>query len=60
ELEGLGVARVTFGSIPMRVALSQAVKIAEELKRTGTYNFAQGILSYDEVNGYFERMEGDK
>jgi 2-methylisocitrate lyase-like PEP mutase family enzyme len=60
ELEGLGVARVTFGSIPMRVALSQAVKIADELKRTGTYNFAQGILSYDEVNGYFERMEGDK
>jgi len=54
------VARVTFGSIPMRVALSQAVKIADELKRTGTYNFAQGILSYDEVNGYFERMEGDK
>ncbi len=54
ELEKLGVARVSFGSIPMRATMSLVGRIAEELKQNGTYNFARDILSYAEVNGYFE------
>ncbi len=55
ELEKLGVARVSFGSIPMRATMSLVRRIAEELKQNGTYNFARDILTYAEVNSYFER-----
>jgi len=54
ELEKLGVARVSFGSIPMRATMTLAARIADELKQSGTYSFAQGILTYAEVNNYFE------
>jgi len=55
EFEKLGVARVSFGSIPMRATMSLVQHIAEELKQSGTYNFSKNILSYAEVNSYFER-----
>ncbi len=55
ELEALGVARVSFGSIPMRATLSLLAQIASELKQTGTYRFARGIPTYAEVNSYFEK-----
>ncbi len=54
ELEELGVARVSFGSIPMRATLSLIGQIARELKQTGTYGFARDIPTYVEVNRYFE------
>lgn len=57
ELESLGVARVTFGSIPMRATMSLVGRIAAELKQAGTYSFAQGILSYSEANAFFERKK---
>ncbi len=60
DLEKLGVARVSFGSIPMRATMSLVGQIAEELKQNGTYNFARGILSYAEVNSYFERDDATK
>ena len=50
ELEALGVARVTVGSGPMRAALTLVRDIARELKTSGTYSFADGSLSWDEVN----------
>lgn len=56
ELEQLGVARVSFGSIPMRATMSLARQIAEELKKRGTYRFARDIITYAEVNSYFERQ----
>lgn len=59
ELEKLGVARVTFGSIPMRATMTLVVRIAEELKQYGTYSFAQGILTYTEANSYFEKEARD-
>jgi len=55
ELEKLGVARVSFGSIPMRATMSLVGRIAEEIKQNGTYNFARDILTYAEANSYFER-----
>ncbi len=54
ELEKLGVARVSFGSIPMRATLALIGRIADELRQRGTYEFARGIPSYAEVNRYFE------
>lgn len=54
ELEELGVARVSFGSIPMRAAMSLVGRIADEIKQHGTYGFARDILTYAEVNRYFE------
>jgi len=37
ELERLGVARVSFGSGPMRAAMATARKIAQEIAQRGTY-----------------------
>ena len=59
ELEELGVARVSFGSIPMRATLSLVRKMAAELTQAGTYEFARSIPSYAEVNSYFERQPSD-
>ena len=55
ELKELGVARVSFGSIPMRTTMSLVGRIADELKQHGTYTFARDILTYSEVNRYFEK-----
>ncbi len=55
ELEQLGVARVSFGSIPMRATMSLVRQIAGELRMRGTYRFARGIVAYAEVNSYFEK-----
>jgi 2-methylisocitrate lyase-like PEP mutase family enzyme len=55
ELESLGVARVSFGSIPMRATMSLVQKIADELKQSGTYGFSKNIISYAEVNSYFKK-----
>ncbi|MBV6393864.1 MAG: hypothetical protein KPEEDBHJ_03108 [Anaerolineales bacterium] len=55
ELKELGVARVSFGSIPMRATMSLVGRIADELKQHGTYSFARDILTYGEVNRYFEK-----
>lgn len=55
ELKELGVARVSFGSIPMRATMSLVGRIADELKQKGTYSFAQGIPTYVEVNRYFKK-----
>ena len=38
ELSKLGVARISLGSGPMRAALGQLRRLANELKTTGTYN----------------------
>ncbi len=60
ELEELGVARVSFGSIPMRAAMSLMGRIAGELRDRGTYDFARDLPSYAEVNRYFEMDREDR
>ena len=50
ELEKLGVARVSLGSGPMRATLGMLLRLAEELKATGTYRALDGALPYAEVN----------
>ncbi len=53
ELEKLGVARVSLGSGPMRATLGLLRRLAEELKRTGTYSALDGAVPYAEVNKMF-------
>jgi 2-methylisocitrate lyase-like PEP mutase family enzyme len=50
ELEKLGVARVSLGSAPMRATLGLVRRMAEELKRTGTYTAIEGAPSHADVN----------
>jgi len=50
ELEKLGVARVSLGSGPMRATLGLLRRMADELKRTGTYSALDGAVPYAEVN----------
>lgn len=51
ELSELGVARISLGSAPMRAALGQLRRLAEELKTSGTYKALGGAPSYTEMNG---------
>ncbi len=53
------MARVSFGSIPMRATMSLMGRIAEELRDRGTYHFARDLPTYAEVNHYFEMDQED-
>lgn len=50
ELEELGVARVSLGSGPMRATLGLLVRLAEELKTSGTYSQLEGAPAHAVVN----------
>lgn len=54
ELEGLGVARLSLGSSPVRAALGITQKIARELKRRGTYtSMYETTIPYKQANLLF-------
>lgn len=56
ELGRLGVARVSVGSWPARVAMGAARQAAAELRDRGTFEFTRGpVLGYDESNELFIR-----
>jgi 2-methylisocitrate lyase-like PEP mutase family enzyme len=56
ELARLGVARVSVGSWPARVAMGAALAAARELRERGTYTFTSGpAVTYDESNALFAR-----
>jgi 2-methylisocitrate lyase-like PEP mutase family enzyme len=56
ELAGLGVARVSVGSWPARVAMGAARAAARELRDRGTFTFMGGAsVTYDESNALFAR-----
>jgi 2-methylisocitrate lyase-like PEP mutase family enzyme len=51
ELQGLGVARLSLGSGPMRATMAVLRDIARELKSTGTYaSFTRSAMTFAEVN----------
>jgi 2-methylisocitrate lyase-like PEP mutase family enzyme len=55
ELHQLGVKRVSVGSGPMRSAMGQTRRVAEELRSAGTYGLmADGAISYVECNQIFK------
>ena len=50
ELRALGVKRVTVGSYFAKAALTLVKKGAEELRSTGTYEFARGAMGHPEIH----------
>ena len=51
ELEGLGVARVSFGPSASYAALGLLKRAAKEVLERGTYgNLVDGAISFDELN----------
>jgi 2-methylisocitrate lyase-like PEP mutase family enzyme len=54
ELQKLGVARVSLGSGPMRATLGLLRRLAEELKKAGTYATLEGAIPYPELNCMME------
>ncbi|HEY6337373.1 MAG TPA: isocitrate lyase/phosphoenolpyruvate mutase family protein [Candidatus Sulfotelmatobacter sp.] len=50
ELTALGVRRISLGSGPMRAGLGLLRRLAEELKKSGTYAAMEGAPSHAELN----------
>ena len=55
ELEAIGVRRVSTGGGLARVALTALKNAAEELKTTGTYTWAESIVTTGWVNELMKR-----
>lgn len=55
ELEKIGVARVTFGTLISRAAMSLTERIAKEIKEKGTYSFGRDVMTHQQANGYFTK-----
>lgn len=50
ELAGMGVRRVSLGSGPMRAAMGVLLRLADELKTSGTYSQMEGAPSHAQMN----------
>jgi 2-methylisocitrate lyase-like PEP mutase family enzyme len=50
DLAGLGVARVSLGSGPMRAAMTLVRRMAEEARTKGTWSGLEGIVPHAEMN----------
>jgi 2-methylisocitrate lyase-like PEP mutase family enzyme len=56
ELTQLGVARVSVGGGPLRMALAAVVRASTELLRTGRYDaLLSGAIPHDELNALLDR-----
>jgi 2-methylisocitrate lyase-like PEP mutase family enzyme len=58
DLGRLGVARVSLGSGPMRAAMTQMQRLAEEVLSKGTYSTLAGILSHATLNELMAERPG--
>ncbi|MGA7162002.1 MAG: isocitrate lyase/phosphoenolpyruvate mutase family protein [Bacteroidota bacterium] len=50
QLAAMGVRRISVGSALSRAALGAFIRASEEIKEQGTFTFADGIISYRELN----------
>jgi 2-methylisocitrate lyase-like PEP mutase family enzyme len=50
ELSGMGVRRVSLGSGPMRAAMGVLLRLADELKTSGTYSQIESAPSHAQMN----------
>ena len=57
ELSALGVKRISLGSGPMRAAMGFLGRLAEEVKRIGTYKLLEGAPSHARMN---QLMDGSR
>jgi 2-methylisocitrate lyase-like PEP mutase family enzyme len=54
ELADIGVKRVSLGSTLARAAYGAFLEAAEEIRRQGTFTFAQGAVPFVKINAMFE------
>jgi len=54
ELEKAGVKRVSVGSSLARVAYGSFLKASADLLKNGNVNFAEGSITYSEINNMFQ------
>lgn len=54
ELAEIGVRRISVGSSLSRAALGAFLRAAEEMKESGTFNFADEAVNYRQLNEMFE------
>ena len=54
-LEDVGVRRVSVGSALARAAYGEFLRAAQEIRRKGTFGFANHALPYAELNALFAR-----
>jgi 2-methylisocitrate lyase-like PEP mutase family enzyme len=50
ELADMGVRRISLGSALCRAALGELVRAAEEIRKTGTFKFAEKAMPYADAN----------
>jgi 2-methylisocitrate lyase-like PEP mutase family enzyme len=58
-LERIGVRRVSVGSSLARVAYSALLRAGQEIRATGTFDFANGAVPFREMNAMFRRPRAD-
>ena len=54
ELSKIGVKRISVGSSLARAALGAFIRAAEEIKKQGTFTFAEEAVSFKEISEMFE------
>ncbi len=58
EFGRLGVRRVIVGSAFARVAMAGVLAAASEVAGSGTFEFMDGLVPFEEMNGLFRRIAG--
>ena len=54
ELSAIGVKRISVGSSLARIALGAFLRVATEMKTSGTFNFSDKTISYKEISAMFD------
>ncbi|HSE43286.1 MAG TPA: isocitrate lyase/phosphoenolpyruvate mutase family protein [Acidobacteriota bacterium] len=55
ELSEIGVKRISVGSALSRAALGAFLRAAHEMKKQGTFTFAEEAVPYKEINAMFQK-----
>ena len=57
ELADAGVKRISVGAIFARAAYGELIRAAKEIAARGTFNFADDVIGFAELSGYFTKSD---
>ena len=57
ELADAGVKRISVGAIFARAAYGELIRAAKEIAVRGTFNFADDVIGFAELSGYFSKSD---
>ncbi len=57
ELADAGVKRISVGAIFARAAYGEFIRAAKEISTSGTFDFADEVISFPELSGYFPKPD---